>query len=341
MYLEGAARTVENSNMKDSSSPKDLSDMPNDVVELIIERSDYKEQLILRKTSKSLRELVDKQTPALKTLSIHCDSDYIECSYNDQRFIYAAPGSEGRQFWGEYTLIVRDDYEKVAFDDLAFILKNPKLQLEVFEFGSSYHYSDEGVESFYKIGGRNWGLGKRFKKMQDILESINHQLSVKACNIDVTCLFTAMSFFPYLKPGVLEKIILREITDFSIDSGTMTEVARLDQWKQAKELQIKCVYVEDFPKEHTTHFKRFQIADCYIEDGIRDFIRDFILEHENVEFCSISNVGEEYLDATYIDTIGLTHVSPNLYHYTIPDSDHYLEFKITDKDITIEKKMKQ
>ncbi|CAL2028679.1 unnamed protein product [Caenorhabditis brenneri] len=105
---------------KTSTSSKSLSDMPLYVVELIIERSDYKEQLILRKTSKSLRELVDNRKPSLEKLSVDCELDYIMCYYNDQSMLYTSP---------EF-----DDYEKIAFNDLAFTLNNPKLQLETFNF---------------------------------------------------------------------------------------------------------------------------------------------------------------------------------------------------------------
>ncbi|CAL2036396.1 unnamed protein product [Caenorhabditis brenneri] len=62
---------------------KNLSDMSFDVVGLIIERSDYKKQSIRRKTSKSLRALVDEQKPALQSSRISCYRDFIECSYND------------------------------------------------------------------------------------------------------------------------------------------------------------------------------------------------------------------------------------------------------------------
>ena len=51
--------------------------------------------------------------------------------------------------------------------------------------------------------------------------------------------FTVMSFLPYLKPGVLEKIAICEIDWWFMDGETMEQVALLEQWKQANGLQIR------------------------------------------------------------------------------------------------------
>ncbi|CAL2028681.1 unnamed protein product [Caenorhabditis brenneri] len=199
--------------------PKNLSDMPFDVVGLIIERSDYKEQLVLRKTSKSLRTLVDKKKPACLSLDMSCSFDFIICNYNDHRVAYVPPNWDRGEFSSHYEnysvdkIVSVTDYEKVAFVDLAFTLKNPKLQLEYFSFDSedlddyyADYYDYEAFDNIENEDDRNWEYDDKFKIMQNILKSINHQLSVKECSIDISCLSNAMSILPYLKPGVLEKI---------------------------------------------------------------------------------------------------------------------------------------
>ncbi|CAL2046632.1 unnamed protein product [Caenorhabditis brenneri] len=293
-----------------STSSKSLSDMPLYVVALIIERSDYKEQLLLRKTSKSLRELVDNRKPSLEELSVDCDSDYIMCFYNDQSMLYTSP---------EF-----DDYEKIAFDDLTFTLKNPKLQLETFNF----HCED-------------FNDYREFEKIHNVLKSINHQLSVKECKIDVTNLSTAMSILPYLKPGVLEKIkIYADGIHLALSeySETINEIALLDQWKQAKKLKICCLFDDKVLKEHATHFKSFQFDEGYIEPETLLPIRDFLLNHKNFRFCLI--LGDYESMDEFRDISGMK-VSPNSSHYSIPYSDDYLEFMFKDGHITIEKKKKQ
>ncbi|CAL2047176.1 unnamed protein product [Caenorhabditis brenneri] len=104
--------------------------MPVDVVGLIIDRSEYKQQLKLRKTSKSLRALVDKHKPACKSVEVYCCMKSVDITFNNQWVMYRSLDSECEP----YTRIIvkRDDFMKVAFDDLASTLKNPKLQLEEF-----------------------------------------------------------------------------------------------------------------------------------------------------------------------------------------------------------------
>ncbi|CAL2047174.1 unnamed protein product [Caenorhabditis brenneri] len=304
---------------ENSTPPKNLSDMPVDVVELVIERSDYKEQLILRKTSKSLLELVDKQKPSCKRLEVSCKLDCIFCYYNDHCVAYVSPNSDQDALWSKYgdylldTIVSKVNYEKVAFDDLTSIFKNPKLQLDYFSFDCEEIYSDdyfewrEDSDSFEYNEDRDWEYRYKFENMENVLKSINHQLSVKECRIDISDVSNVTSILPYLKPGVLEKITVfsERDDDEYVDEGwseyseTMKQVALLEQWKQAKELQINCEFDDEFPTEHATHFKRFQFDQKFLDPDTLALIRDYILQHENAEFCSISAV---YSDAKDFDT---------------------------------------
>ncbi|CAL2047182.1 unnamed protein product [Caenorhabditis brenneri] len=200
-----------------SKSSKNLSDMPFDVVCLIIERSKYKEQLILRKTSKSLRALVDKQKPACKSVEVYCCMKSVDITFNNQWVMYRSLDYECEP----YTRIIvkRDDFMKFAFDDLASILKNPKLQLE--KFGVYYENSE-----------------KYCNEIRKTLESLNHQVSVKHFELEIYTPSTLLSILPFLKPGVLERISL-DLSDEDDWSTGMDQVALLEQWKQAEELELE------------------------------------------------------------------------------------------------------
>ncbi|EGT58173.1 hypothetical protein CAEBREN_10990 [Caenorhabditis brenneri] len=63
----------------------------------------------------------------------------------------------------------------------------------------------------------------------------------------------------------------------------------------------------------------------------------FLMAHENFEFCSVLADSDP---AVLLDRIVATPVSPNSYRYTVPDSNYYLELKIKDQLIAIEKKKK-
>ncbi|CAL2047181.1 unnamed protein product [Caenorhabditis brenneri] len=130
-------------------SPKNLSDMPFDVVGLIIERSDYKEQLILRKVSKTLRALVDKQKPSCKLIKAEFFIQNVIITFNNHFVMYTddedmfVGNAEGTEI-----MIRRNDFLKVAFDDLASTLKNPKLQLAELSFRFSYAQKKD-IKRFY------------------------------------------------------------------------------------------------------------------------------------------------------------------------------------------------
>ncbi|CAL2047177.1 unnamed protein product [Caenorhabditis brenneri] len=124
----------------DENSPS-LSDMPVDVVGLITKKLDYKEQLKLRKVSKSLRALVDSQKPACKSIQIECYPTNVNITFDDVFVMYTDNIDDLVADDGQNTVFVEAvDFKKVAFDDLASTLKNPRLQLEEFDFGYSFRF---------------------------------------------------------------------------------------------------------------------------------------------------------------------------------------------------------
>ncbi|CAL2046628.1 unnamed protein product [Caenorhabditis brenneri] len=318
-----------------STPPKSLSDMPVDVVGLIIRRSDYKEQLILRKVSKSLRALVDIQKPSLTRFHIYGGKDHIQCCYNGRLAIYVSPDCKDLKILlngRKERVIVRDDYEKIALDDIAFTLKNPNLQLDAFsaDFNSQY---------------ANWSQHARFREM---LESIGHQVSTRSCKIEVLQPSIYFSILPYLKPGVLEKIAVSYYN--YADNGetvwdTFYQISLLDQWKQAKELNSMFLY-DTFPLEYATHFKRFHFYTMGIDSRLLIRLRNNLATSNNFEYCRILTFFS--FDAQYLCDLLGEPAAPNkrteyVSHYQIPNSDDYLEFMfvIKDQHIHIEKKKKQ
>ncbi|CAL2028728.1 unnamed protein product [Caenorhabditis brenneri] len=273
--IEQLSPTTDDSN-KASTPTKNLEDLTVDVIGLIIEKSDYKQQMNLRKTSRTLRSLVDKHQPALKSLKVSCYYDYILCHYDDHCVLYIQPNWHHSNLvdYEEHRLdsiVSNVNYQQDAFNDLASVLKNPKLQLEYFSF--NIDDNGRGWNGMDCVGHLNWEFRGDYIRMQNMLESMNHQLSVKECRTDICSdINNIMSFLPYLKPGVLEKITL--FMSFDDDLGRCAEnlkqVSLLEQWKQAKEL-----YLEDgmayqtmdntFPTKYATHFKRFHFDEHGLE----------------------------------------------------------------------------
>ncbi|CAL2028833.1 unnamed protein product [Caenorhabditis brenneri] len=357
--MEQLTVTADGSN-EASKPPKNLEDLTVDVIGLIIEKSDYKQQMNLRKTSRTLRSLVDKHQPALTRLKVSCYYDYIVCHYDDHCVLYIQPNwhhSELIDYTGYRldSIVSNVNYQQDAFNDLAAALKNPKLQLEYFSFSIDNGGYDSYGLYLYLYGLEfciDWKSRGDCKRMKNILESNNHKLSVKECRTDISSdIEDIMSFLPYLKPGVLEKITFF-MSDLGEDSDRCAEnfkrVSLLEQWKQAKEL-----YLEDegyqtrentFPTKYATHFKRFHFDECDLDWDMLIWIRDYILKHENAEFCLITDrwCYEKKIFKKLVRRVG-TRISRNSSIYTVPDSEYYLEFKHEHESeaIKIEKKKKK
>ncbi|CAL2047163.1 unnamed protein product [Caenorhabditis brenneri] len=332
-------------NSKNSSKPS-LSDMPANVLGLIIEKSDYIEQLILRKVSMSLRALVDEQKPNLARLEVSSDPGFIQCNYNDETKYYAEPDCDAIAMdYGEESeeVVWSEEYEDIAFNDLALTLKNPKLQLESLSVEFEDFSDDEDGECKAWI---------QYEKFCDMLSSIDHLVSVKEYNLDINCPEKTYSILPYLKPGVLEKITVRyrnheDEDDYGTALDTLEEeISLCEQWKQTKELELSEVGFDSFPMEYAKHFKRFVFNEDEVDSHLLFRFRNYLSKLDNFEFCLIKTDVSFSRDVLQLlcGTVGIPAARKErteyVSHYRIPDSDDYLEFMffMCPSTVTIEKK---
>ncbi|CAL2047178.1 unnamed protein product [Caenorhabditis brenneri] len=150
--LSKAIKQTSVATSKISSSSKNLSDRPIDIVGMIIERSDYKRQLILRKVSKTLRTLVDNQKPACKSIKVHFHPLAVHLSFDDHVTIYveglfeyekgASDADDVPDYCYDIKKVLGADFKEVAFQDLVFTLKNPKLQLDSLTVAHSFNQKE-------------------------------------------------------------------------------------------------------------------------------------------------------------------------------------------------------
>ncbi|CAL2047173.1 unnamed protein product [Caenorhabditis brenneri] len=249
--IDDLAKIMGQLSVTSNETSPSLSDMPIDVVALIIDRSEYKEQLRLCKVSKPLRALVDKQKPACKSIQVELCAKIVYIKFNGHNVTYSKDLSNVRSSDNAETSIniVRDDFKKVAFDDLASTLKNPRLQLDEFS-----------------------------------------------------------------------------VSDFT---PRMEQVALLEQWKQAEELELKYA-LKGFQMEYATHFKRFHFFESAIDGETFDRIKDFLSKSNNFEQGTLQSIGFHFAPNLVYRLLGAP-VSSNsteeIFHYPIPGSDYYLEFR--------------
>ncbi|CAL2047200.1 unnamed protein product [Caenorhabditis brenneri] len=181
--------------------PLQFSDLPVDAVGLIVDKLEMVERLILRRVSKPLREFIEKQGFDCTSITIVCGDDLIRVSYGDGQILHAKNDEavmfyEDRYPIREALILYGDHYDSEAFNDLAWILKNPKLQIYSFEFSHMVPCHKDG------------GVSKFFNKFELVLKSLKHQISVRWLELRPEHPDNVLAILPYLKPGYLEKITI-------------------------------------------------------------------------------------------------------------------------------------
>ncbi|EFP08723.1 hypothetical protein GCK72_021011 [Caenorhabditis remanei] len=322
-----------------STSALKFSNLPTDAFGEIMEKCDLKEQLTLRKVSKTLRSLVDKHKLAYKSIEINPRDSYIFCAYNGKKVVYASENldeKEEKGFDKENRIIRNDDYVKIALNDLSIALKNPKLRLD---------------ELHLKVGCRM----NQFR-LEGLMKQLNHQIHVKTLRVRAELpeyfLKNLLSILPCLKPKKLVNIeVFEVICDNELPSEQaskrLRKIANLEQWKQAEQLYAKFSF-DYFPFEFLMHFKRFTIFRLYFDKDFLKNLTDLFSTSTKFESCTVKAFGlddcPEFLESfcRKLDT-GVPDVllKELLYHYKIPDgSNKMLEFKVdkVQRKMFIEKK---
>ena len=133
----------------------------------------------------------------------------------------------------ECELIKSEDYEKMAFFDLAIVLKNPKIEVGCFTFE---YYVDKAN---MPITVQDAESSKRFyEKMRTLLSSLNHKLRVSKVKLVVEDPDGILAILPYLKAVFLQEIEIN--SEVSTNSWQNQEkikrIVNLEQWMEVKDI---------------------------------------------------------------------------------------------------------
>lgn len=275
---------------------------------------------------------IEKYYYDTRSIHINCSTDFIGLISNEDKISYAKndetfdqkkknPGFNGAR------LILENDYESEAFDDLAFIFKNPELKLERFSF-------------YFKIRSQNISeeqnemVGRCYKHFEAVLKSLQHQIAVKNLTIYTVSPDNLLLILPYLKPGYLEEIDIKNI--YNCDSWKnkhkMQQIVSSEQWKQATNLEIGNL-LELFPDEALTRFELLHIGEDRRQPGTLIRIRDILAKSDTLVGCCFRPRYDFEPEDFEIGVPGPpTNEASNVRLYTIPDSNQYVEFEFMDSD---------
>lgn len=251
-----------------SKDPKTLllDDMPVDVVERIVEKLDFIDQMVTRNASKSLRCVVDK----MKT---NCNSVRLYLHRNSSEI--RGPNAFLRNY-------KTPNHLQLVMKDFATVMKspNPKFYSLSIEFGFR-NDNDSGYnkfESYYKDEEDE----KRIKLLESILA--DSQIHVEQLCVESGTLAPMAALLPFLKPTVLWSI---EFWNEYFDKKILEEIMKMDHWKNATELCFKNLPAW-FPIEKLSHCESFNIANIDINKERLVKIRDILFKSPTLDSFSLN-----------------------------------------------------
>nr|ADE20038.1 feminization of germline protein [Caenorhabditis elegans]ADE20058.1 feminization of germline protein [Caenorhabditis elegans]ADE20061.1 feminization of germline protein [Caenorhabditis elegans] len=277
------------------SGPPSFSDMPMETVYKIVGKVDPYSRLAVRKVCRKLRNVIDDTDPGFKYVKVDL-SRYASrlwlTNIGRGAICYSRnsndPGCTVRRT--SQSKSIEKTQLNAILDDLAVIVKNPKLRLDNFVIVSSHEASKQFVE---------W--------IRDIAQS-GILLHTKKIKLDIFPLKDVFGVLSHCKPGFLE-----DIEFYCYDSaGKMDEIINLEQWKRAKSINIEGRVCEDIPIEHFFHFSRITIKlrKLSVSDAIK--IRDDLMKSAHFEYAYIKIIEG-------VDPDVLRAINPNYHPYDALD----------------------
>ncbi|CAO4381623.1 unnamed protein product [Caenorhabditis nigoni] len=258
-----------------------IIEMPELVLEKIIEVSDFKAVLTLRQVCRDFRNFIDdlndSKLPDSKFRQINLYSESIDNTIklsilNSEGSFYRFAYSElenSRRFQGKTTFLENLDIVDVAIRDLELILKFQKSILEriYFYLNDSQLSNDSSVHKFpVKLSNMFEKIGRRFKT--------NH-LSIETYNQ-----YQFMSILPFVDPDALKELNLITPNDREIE---VNEIVKTEQWKQAEDFDCESLLV-NLSVEDICHFISCSLKTNSITASDLDFLRKAYISSSKFEF---------------------------------------------------------
>lgn len=283
-----------------------FSDLTDDAIMKVIEKSDLKTSLSLRNVSHRLRNIVDFSKPGCTDIEVKSGSDCVRIEFFNRYSSYF-PKYNDRLSRNSLNSENIEIYTKRALGLLESGIKNPKLRLKSFRF-----------KDCQIVKRRNYKTA-----FLDVLKSLDHQIHVENCEIRPDNEEDIISILQCFKPGTLKKI---DLFNFFPKSFKIDKVVELDQWKQAKHIKTWGIITPSI--EHFHHFSTFK---TYFESiGIEDMLElcDALSKSSNFEYCSISfSKILDVEDLNQVMELKLVHKDDTLETYSIAELSLFIHFK--------------
>ncbi|EGT34279.1 hypothetical protein CAEBREN_28246 [Caenorhabditis brenneri] len=330
-----------------SQDPKytEFSDLPNNLLNRIVDEVEPIDRLILQKVCRPLRQLIAVRNPGFRKISINSSGNHFGVAYDEQSRCYSIPeveceseyeeeSSEGWLLtgfveitWWNYhkdgpdwkqESIIEGDVFEIASNDLAIVVGNERLSLDEFEIENMY---PEFNELFLQtLSARNIKVQTKKLKL--------HYFDLEK-----------LEFLRYF--DVEEEIILYFWTNW--ETLPMEELIGHPEIKNTRMLRV-IMPDSTFPPDTILGFPRI------IVEFMRDFLsngetieklRNAILNSESLELFNItarykrSNMNE--ISKLLFPNAVEDSQNPNTSYVTVPDTGRTLEMKVVEDELNFKR----
>ncbi|CCD68692.3 F-box domain-containing protein [Caenorhabditis elegans] len=266
-----------NSEIEFDSKTSPLSKMPVEIFKEVLNHGDITDRMVLRKVSRHLRTIIDNANSNFESIRLDiCPSFAVLDIDEDHSVKYQNNNGDSMLEAGEFVKTKKEvDYFELALHDMTGHLKNVKSHLNSLRLGVPQEISPFGPSCCLNKEERKICI----EKIENKLKTENTKFNVKKFVIRGFSFHQVATLLPYFKEKVLEEIHL-EMYNTEMEEESTEVLFNLDQWKNAKILEIKWNVNLPIPVEHYSHFSRFHISttDFTINDAIK--IRDELIKRD-------------------------------------------------------------
>ncbi|EGT47342.1 hypothetical protein CAEBREN_30643 [Caenorhabditis brenneri] len=239
------------------SPPPTLTDMPSDVMDVILEKLGFVAILTLRKVCRDLRNYIDDAKPEfddISKISIDvCDENILLEIGSHHENTKSTVISYSKHLTGCLVgekFFEKENFQKIFFDDFKIIFSSLNKFLEEFEIGRDKDQG-RGVQ-------RSENILNEFLKQFQFFFSTKKPLNLKKLILKMCSASQILHVLPSISPKVLEEI---EIFDPSIGNPLhygskpmeLEEIVKTEQWKMARNLKIG-QFLVTVPVKNFLHF---------------------------------------------------------------------------------------
>ncbi|CAL2046890.1 unnamed protein product [Caenorhabditis brenneri] len=306
------------------AKPKELSDMPIDIIEKVADYFSPMDRLVVRCVSQNLRALVENRIAArCDFVCVYVRSDNIDVYTRHKPDSYSKNGTIKYKKQEDDCLMINDGVERLvkgadpfqlAAEHLSIVLKNPDIELEDFWLSE---YGGNNGETFTSL--LNSAMGDDVFVVHDL-------------KLGPTSFGALLNILPCIVPEELLLIEMDEIEEGEDDDAKIAEIVEMDQWKNVKVFWLSGM--KPVPIDSVAHSNRFNVNqnDVSPQEFVR--IREILFKSPDFEFCNIYSA-EEYNLIAIQEALGpsIRPDLPEMKVYAIPDSTGFLSFSFDDETL--------